>query len=384
MESPPAAATWQLPIGQPPVTWQLRQHQSTPPATGQRRRSTTVNAAGHRSTTVDHGGDRRSTGAVYDGRRWQTIVDCCWTTVDHHRTTEKSPLDFSNEDPPLLITDRIGTEDTLEGKSLAAMGIRMGPTISAPATQETLVHAEGVSDPDPLSYAKPPPAPKLDIAQSSGKAVVTEDPDFEKSTSFTSMVGSPGSIYQPRWGVTNNCRLDTPTACQDMVDHIVPPGYFLELRHLANDEFLNQYNTTLGWIVAMGSQLRLRFEQETKLLKKAIAQAQVTGEERIKVAFKEFKKYEDDRLFADVMSVGIAKGMSEGIKHGVEHEKAKVDLAAIKAYDPEANTKYVAAFHAQKDLKYSLVDQLEKLKDAPIDVIMSSLYLESDSEEDAS
>nr|GEW18300.1 hypothetical protein [Tanacetum cinerariifolium] len=89
------------------------------------------------------------------------------------------------------------------------------------------VHAEGVSDPDSLSYAKSRSAPEQDIAQSSRKAVVMKDPDFEKSTSFTSMVGSPGSIYQPGWGVTNNYRLDTPAACQDMVDHIVPPGYFL-------------------------------------------------------------------------------------------------------------------------------------------------------------
>nr|GEV06792.1 hypothetical protein [Tanacetum cinerariifolium] len=50
--------------------------------------------------------------------------------------------------------------------------------------------------------------------------------------------------------------------------------------------------------------------------------------------------------------------MSEGLKHEVEHEKAK-------------------------DLKYPLVDQPEKLKDAPVDVIMSSLYLESYSGEDA-
>nr|GEU50765.1 hypothetical protein [Tanacetum cinerariifolium] len=46
-----------------------------------------------------------------------------------------------------------------------------------------------------------------------------------------------------------------------------------------------------------------------------------------------------------------AQGMSEGLKHGVEHKKTKVYLAAIEAYDPEANTKYVAAFHAMKDLK---------------------------------
>ncbi|GKF84770.1 hypothetical protein Tco_0249668, partial [Tanacetum coccineum] len=46
-----------------------------------------------------------------------------------------------------------------------------------------------------------------------------------------SVEGSCGAIYQPGWGVTNDCRLDTPEACQDMVDHTVPPGYFSELRH---------------------------------------------------------------------------------------------------------------------------------------------------------
>ncbi|GJT67981.1 hypothetical protein Tco_1019461 [Tanacetum coccineum] len=116
------------------------------------------------------------------------------------------------------------------------------------------------------------------------------------------------------------------------------------------------------------------------------------GEERIKAAFEEFKKYEDDRVnsrcvemdarldalsidfdeelyphmltaivshrwvighglrlavmkcaesielrqvFADVVSAGIAKGMSEGLKHGVEHGKAKLDLAAIEVRDPK-------------------------------------------------
>nr|GEU50759.1 hypothetical protein [Tanacetum cinerariifolium] len=363
-------------------------------------------------------------------------------------TVEKSPLDFSNEDPPLLITERIRTEEqghdelsqgispgippdtdvapepdleketvsmgslvnktcrkrgpneakanappkvlrkdhvashlsqsTLRGKSLASIGIGMGSTVSAPATQETPVHVEGVSDPDSLSHAKLPPALEQDIAQSSKKAVATKDHDSKKSTSFTSMVGSPGSIYQPRWGVTNNCRLDTLAPCQDTVDHIVPPGYFSELRHLPNDEFLNQYNTTLAQQVAMGSQLsNHQLSQQVSTL-----QAQVTGEERIKATFEEFKKYEDDRVFTDVVSAGIAKGMSERLKHGVEYKKSKVDLAAIKEYEPEVDTKYVVALHVLKDLKYHLVDQLEKLKDALIDVIMSSLYLESDSGED--
>ncbi|GKF73148.1 hypothetical protein Tco_0219480 [Tanacetum coccineum] len=70
------------------------------------------------------------------------------------------------------------------------------------------------------------------------------------------------------------------------------------------------------------------------------------------------------QAFADVVSAGIVK-------------------AAIEAYDPEAEAKYVAALIALRDLKYPLVDQLEKLRDAPIDLLMASLHLESDSGEDA-
>ncbi|GJU45044.1 hypothetical protein Tco_1202310 [Tanacetum coccineum] len=207
---------------------------------------------------------------------------------------EKSPLDFSNEDPSLMITNRGETEnpvpaetsqedppaentttaevvpevnlekdvtvmgalvnkrrrkrDTSEmetnatpkvlrtdhasvrhesmirgGKSLAAMGV--GADIPSPMPAQ-----QSMSDPDPLSYARPQ----------------------------TNM-----SRDWPYY------RLNTPGACQDAVDHMVPPGYFSELRHLPNEEFLNQYNINLARKVAMGSQLRLRFEQEVRLLKKA-------------------------------------------------------------------------------------------------------------------
>nr|GFC16357.1 hypothetical protein [Tanacetum cinerariifolium] len=55
----------------------------------------------------------------------------------------------------------------------------------------------------------------------------------------------------------------------------------------------------------------------------------------------------------------------------------------MEAYDPEANIKYLQALQELKDLKYLIVDQLEGLKDPPMDVIMASLHLESDSREDA-
>nr|GEU33274.1 uncharacterized mitochondrial protein AtMg00810-like [Tanacetum cinerariifolium] len=385
-------------------------------------------------------------------------------------TIERSPLDFANENP---------SQQSTGGKSLAAMGLGMGSTCPIPTSRDTLVD---VSDPDPLSFADPQSLPTANVAQSSKGAVVVGDPKSE-NTSFTSMVGSPESIYRTEWGVTNGCLLDAPEACQDLVDHIAPH-------------------------VAIRSQLRLRFEQEAKLLKKSVAQvarrdkriqareneiknletlledetdmkktaevknaelgkelknlralfsdlqvsndrlsqqvstlqAQVTGEEKLKAAFEKFKQYEDNRVekrcaemdarldalsidfdkelyphmltaiagrrwvighglrlavmkcgestelrqvFADVVSAGIAKGMSEGLKYGVEHGNANLSLEAIEAYDPEAEAKYIAALHALKDLKYPMVDQLESLNDAPIDVIMASLHLESDTGDDA-
>ncbi|GKC55284.1 hypothetical protein Tco_1078029, partial [Tanacetum coccineum] len=396
---------------------------------------------------------------------------------------------------------------------------------STPAALGALTVAKSVSDLDPLLYAKLQPYPEQDIAHSvltcSLLYIPTEDvattevniqfsvgsPESGRSTSVPSVVRSSSSIYQPGWGVTNFCRLDTPTACQDTLDHIAPPGYFSELRHLPNADFLSQYNINLARQVAMGSQLRLREEEIKKLdqevkslratetevhglrnqtknletlleaeadMKKVTEaknakltkeleslhvwfsdlqvnnnqlyqqvsnlQAQITGEEETKAAFEQFKKYKDDRVdqrcakmdarldklsvdfdeelyphmltaiaghrwvighglplavmkcaesaelrqvFANVVSVRIAKGMSEGLKYGIEHGKADQDLVDVEAYDPEANDKLVKALQDLKDLEYLMVDQLERQKDAPMELIMASLHLEGDTGEDA-
>ncbi|GKC37263.1 hypothetical protein Tco_1049647 [Tanacetum coccineum] len=89
------------------------------------------------------------------------------------------------------------------------------------------------------------------------------------------------------------------------------------------------------------------------------------------------------QAFSNVVSVEIAKGFCDGLKYGVELGEVKLDLANIEAYDPEAEGKFTATMQALKDLKYLLIDELEKLKDAPMDIIMASLYLESDTGEDA-
>nr|GEW47031.1 putative transposase (putative), gypsy type [Tanacetum cinerariifolium] len=374
----------------------------------------------------------------------------------------------ANAPPKVLRRDHADprpTGSTRGGKSLAAIELGMGSTRPTPVPPSAPAN---VSDPDPLSFVDPQSCPSADVAQ---------DPESE-NTSFASMVGSPESIYRPEWGIANGSMLDTPEACQDLVDHVAPPGYFLELRHLHNDDFLRQYNVNLARQVAMGSQLRLRFEQEAKLLKKSVArdakekstklsqeledmralfsdlqvsndhlsqqvatlQEQVSGKEKLKASFEEFKQYEDSwvgqrcaemdacldalsidfdeelyphmltaiagrrwmigrglrlavmkcgkslelrQAFTDVVSARIAKGMSEGLKHGVEHGHAKLNLEDIEAYDLKAKAKYIAALQVLKNMNYPLVDQLEGLNDAPMDVIMAALYLESDIGDDA-
>nr|GEY24660.1 hypothetical protein [Tanacetum cinerariifolium] len=410
-------------------------------------------------------------------------------------TIERSLLDFAYEagtsdqgtmapempppeDVPATDAPRAGQAE--EGKSLAAIELGLASTRPVPVPENA---PAGVSDPDPLSFADPQSRHPANIAQSSQGTTAAGDPDSENASSPFA-VGSPESIYRPEWGVANGSLLDTPEACQDFVNHVAPPGYFSELRHLHNDEFLRQYNVNLARQVAMGSQLRLRFEQQAKLLRKSVAQVahlkkaakdrsaglsqeledmrarfsnlqvsnerlsqqvatlqeQVSGEEKLKAAFEEFKRYEENRVeqrcvemdarldalsidfdeelyphmltaiagrrwvigrglrlavmkcgeslelrqaFADVVSTGIAKGMSEGLRRGVEHGQAQLSLESIEAYDLEAEAKHVAALQALKDLKYPLVDQLEGLKDAPMDVIMAALHLKSDTGDDA-
>ncbi|GJW54660.1 hypothetical protein Tco_0098745 [Tanacetum coccineum] len=260
-------------------------------------------------------------------------------------------------------------QSTVEGKSFASIRLGASSTISAPTSQETLAGA-----------------PELD-------------------PSSPTIILSPRDIYQPEWGVTNGCRLDTLSSCQELVDHLAPPEYFSKLRHLPNEEFLGEFNMNLAWQVAMGSQLRLRFEQEAKILRKSVTQV-ARRDQRIQAMEGEKKNLEtlleaeaDMRRAAEAKNADLAKEMEslraqftelqvsrDGLSHQVLTLQAqgeeKLDLAMVEGYDPKAEGKFIATMQALKDLKYPLIDELEKLRDSPMDVLMASLYLESNTRTD--
>ncbi|GJQ89427.1 hypothetical protein Tco_0000566 [Tanacetum coccineum] len=328
---------------------------------------------------------------------------------------EKSPLDFADEDHPAAesAATEVPPETNLEQEVLT-----MGPPVnkrrrkrdrgedgaSAPSKvprteQGTAADTQSVSEPETLSFAVPWPTLEPDVAQSS-KAAAAEDEDTDKSSSFISMG---------------------------------------EMCHMPSEDFLSQYNINMARQVALGSQLRLRFEQESKLLKKAVAKIS-HREQKIKVQddkirnleslieaksdmkrvaktknemlTKEledlhtyFSKLQVDKMDArlDALSIDfdeelyphmlteiaghrwmIRHGLRLAVmKDGVEHRKAGLDVASLEGHDPEADEKFTAALQALKELKYPLIDELEQLKDAPIDCIMGSLYLDSDTGEDA-
>nr|GEV65188.1 hypothetical protein [Tanacetum cinerariifolium] len=344
-------------------------------------------------------------------------------------------------------------QSALKGKSLAPIGLDVGSTFSTPATQDASTAAKSVSDPDPLSYVKPQPHLERDIAQCSHTNkthlphnVNADLPRKRPPRSHRKCCYHEGArpVLRGEFGVKEIDLLSIHgwVAMRYLSagvgrDQQLPPGHPRRVpRH-------GKSHSTAGQL-AMGSQLRLRFEQKVRLLKKATSniarrdqriqakeeeiknldqeikslraveaevsnlQAQVTDEEKIKAAFEEFKKYEDDRVeqrcvemdaCLDKLSVDfdeelyphmltpivnrLVKGMSKGLKHDIEHGKVGRELATIKAYDPKADSKYVKSLQDLKDLKYPLVDQLKRLKDAPMELIMASLHSESDSGEDA-
>nr|GFD08725.1 hypothetical protein [Tanacetum cinerariifolium] len=147
-------------------------------------------------------------------------------------------------------------------------------------------------------------------------------------------------------------------------------------------------NVNLARQVAMGSQLRLRFEQEAKLLRNSVAQV-ARRDKRIQARELEIRNLEasveaeaNAKRAAEDKSAGLSQELErmraqfsdlqvsnerlsqqvatlqqqvseeeklkaafedEGLRHGLEHGQAQRSLESIEAYDPKAEAKFVVA-----------------------------------------
>nr|GFA36212.1 transposase (putative), gypsy type [Tanacetum cinerariifolium] len=311
---------------------------------------------------------------------------------------ERSPLDFADEAeasgretaapemPPLLRCrrpkrGREGIDANAPLKSLRRDHADLRPS-GVPAD---------VSDPDPLAFADAPSPHPADVAQSSQGVAVARDPESENVSSPTE-VGSPGSVYRPEWGVTNAWQVAMGSQLRLRIQ-----ARELEIKNLevlleteagikrAAEEKSAGLSQELERMRAQFSELQVSNERLSQQVDSL--QQQVSGEESLKAAFEDYKRHQDqmvEQRCAEMDARLDAMSMSEGLKHGVDHGHAQRTIESLEAYDPEAESKFAAALQSLKDLKLPLLDQLEGLKDAPMDVIMASLYLEDDTGGDAS
>nr|GFA21483.1 hypothetical protein [Tanacetum cinerariifolium] len=288
------------------------------------------------------------------------------------------------------------------GKSLAAMQLCMASNVfvseGAPAD---------VSDPNPLSFADAPSHHPVNVAQSSQGVAAAGDPESENVSSPAEVARRDQRIQARESEIKNLEALLETEAGMKRVAEEKSTGLRQELERMR----------------AQFSELQVsneRLSQQVDAL-----QRHVSGEETLKAAFEDYKRQHDQiveqrcaemdarldalsidfdeelyphmltaiagrrwvighglrlammkcaeslemrQAFADVVSAGVAKGMSDGLKHGVEHGHAQLTVESLEAYGPEAEAKFAAALQSLKDLKYPLLDQLEGLKDAPMDL----------------
>ncbi|GJW87716.1 hypothetical protein Tco_0163056 [Tanacetum coccineum] len=78
------------------------------------------------------------------------------------------------------------------------------------------------------------------------------------------------------------------------------------------------------------------------------------------------------------ISLAIDNGIQEGLEARIKHGKFERSLAQVEAYNPEVKDRYVAAVTDFKNVSFTLLDELESLKDSPLASIISALVLKDD------
>ncbi|GKB71365.1 hypothetical protein Tco_0932777 [Tanacetum coccineum] len=307
------------------------------------------------------------------------------------------------------------TQSTRGGKSLALMGLDAGSILSTPAAHDPSTATKSVSDPELLSYAKPQPDPEQDMAQSS-KEAATEIPVEKVATTeiarrdqriqvreeeikkLDQEIQSLRAVESEVHGLQNqtknlktlleaevDMKKDAEAKNAELAKELDSLCVQFSDLQVSNNQLAKQVEQRCAKMDARLDKLSVDFDEELypHMLTAIAGRRWVIGHGIRLAVTKCAESSEIRQAFANVVSAGLAKGMGKGLKYGIKHGKAGRDLADIEAYDPKANSKLVKALQDLKDLKYPMVDQLERLKDAPMELIMSSLHLESDTREDA-
>nr|GFC58948.1 hypothetical protein [Tanacetum cinerariifolium] len=142
-------------------------------------------------------------------------------------------------------------------------------------------------------------------------------------------------------------------------------------------------------IRAQFSELQVRNERLSQQVD--ALQQQVSGEETLKAAFKDYKRQQDqmvEQRYAemderlDAMSIDFDEELYPHMLTAIAGRRWVIGRG-LRLATMKCAKSLEMSLQSLKDLKLPLLDQLEGLKDAPMDVLMASLYLKDDTGEDA-
>nr|GEX09012.1 hypothetical protein [Tanacetum cinerariifolium] len=211
--------------------------------------------------------------------------------------------------------------------------------------------------------------------------------------------------------------LSLMTGLRNLVDHLPPPGYWDFLYNRSVVEFLDLLNVNSTYYACMVFELSLRYEHEITIREKFMGKftksynpellgkvsglesdcnslkenvillkseceslrSQVEGETKLKelfMAMQDAEFYRLERRFGCLPFRALLLSIQQGLVASVEHGKAGRELSVVAAYDPGVKAKYEEAVRGIGEYFPFLLDRLESYKDAPLDRVMASFYLE--------
>nr|GEX69611.1 hypothetical protein [Tanacetum cinerariifolium] len=253
---------------------------------------------------------------------------------------EKSLLDFDNENPSPPMTEGKGTEDQAH------------ETV-APEIPPGKVHATGAASEVNLEEEIAAMGPRLSKRR---RRRVNDGAD----------TNAPPKVFRDfdrKCGYHGSTRHSLCEKCRVREIDLLPIHGWVTLRIQVREDEIKNLDQEVQGLQNQTSNLKTLLEAELTQQVSTL-QTQVTGEERIRAAFEEFKKYKDDRVEKccaeidarlDALSINfdeelyphmltaiasrrwvIGHGMRLAVMN-IEHEKVGRDLEVVEAYDPEAN-----------------------------------------------
>nr|GEW24177.1 hypothetical protein [Tanacetum cinerariifolium] len=213
-------------------------------------------------------------------------------------------------------------QSTHGGKSLALIGLDAASLLSTPAAQDLSTATKSGTTTEIVT--EDAATVEVNIQFSVGSL------ESRRSSSVPSMVGSPGSIYQPGWGVANDCRLDAPDACQYIVDPILPlsHGFSTKVECAEMDARLDK--------------ISVDFNEELypNMLIAIAGRRWVIGYGLRLAVMKCAESLEIRQAFADVVSAGLAKDL-----WAVKEEMPLEDATAANISRAEKKKKCMVVCH---------------------------------------